>query len=246
MKKNKHYLTNQRNIFYKINGIYYYNKYYASGTMGYRDYGYHIEEKIAVYMNNENEIYIIPISDNQLINNDNLDQIPKMDNSNKYKYSIDKWNAYDSTWQAGYNCISLELTDLNYNFSLNIKYAENNGFIEIYGQTPGQKDKSEYNKDNIPYGGKYYKSEDESLKYAQSEYEGLSQKLEDEQNKNEELANSIPKVGMSASEVRKTKWGSPDKINKDTYAWGTTEQWVYDDYGYVYLENGIVTTVSER
>lgn len=67
-----------------------------------------------------------------------------------------------------------------------------------------------------------------------------------EEKEDEDLSNSIPKVGMSASEVRKTKWGSPDKINKDTYSWGTSEQWVYNKYGYVYLENGIVTSVSER
>ena len=51
---------------------------------------------------------------------------------------------------------------------------------------------------------------------------------------------------MTASEVRKTLWGEPDKINKDTYSWGTTEQWVYYNYGYVYLKNGIVTSVSQR
>ena len=57
---------------------------------------------------------------------------------------------------------------------------------------------------------------------------------------------SKPTIGMSASEVRNTKWGAPDKINKDTYSWGTTEQWVYKSHGYVYFENGKVTSISER
>lgn len=57
---------------------------------------------------------------------------------------------------------------------------------------------------------------------------------------------STPTVGMTASEVKKTKWGSPDKINKDTYSWGVKEQWVYYDHGYVYLEDGVVTSVSEK
>lgn len=68
-----------------------------------------------------------------------------------------------------------------------------------------------------------------------------------EERENEEsLSESIPKVGMTASEVEKTSWGKPDKKNKDTYSWGTTEQWVYNDKGYVYFENGKVTSVSER
>lgn len=64
--------------------------------------------------------------------------------------------------------------------------------------------------------------------------------------KNPIKTNVMPKVGMTANEVRNSTWGSPDKINKDTYSWGTTEQWVYRNLGYVYLENGIVISVSTR
>lgn len=63
---------------------------------------------------------------------------------------------------------------------------------------------------------------------------------------NQPKPKTMPKVGMTASEVRSSTWGTPDKINKDTYSWGTTEQWVYNNLGYVYLENGIVTSVSQR
>ena len=55
-----------------------------------------------------------------------------------------------------------------------------------------------------------------------------------------------PSPGMNKTEVQATDWGYPDKKNVDTYSWGTKEQWVYDDYGYVYFEDGIVTSVSER
>ena len=54
-----------------------------------------------------------------------------------------------------------------------------------------------------------------------------------------------PSIGMTASEVEESTWGSPKKINKDTYSWGTTEQWVYDR-GYIYFKNGKVTSISER
>lgn len=54
-----------------------------------------------------------------------------------------------------------------------------------------------------------------------------------------------PTIGMTASQVKASTWGSPRKINKDTYSWGTTEQWVYSR-GYIYFENGKVTSISER
>lgn len=54
-----------------------------------------------------------------------------------------------------------------------------------------------------------------------------------------------PKIGMTADEVRKSTWGSPDEISKDTYLWGIKEQWCYSGYRYIYLEDGIVTSISE-
>lgn len=55
----------------------------------------------------------------------------------------------------------------------------------------------------------------------------------------------IPQVGMTEDEVLNSRWGEPKEINKTTYAWGRSEQWCYPGYRYVYLENGIVTAVSE-
>lgn len=60
------------------------------------------------------------------------------------------------------------------------------------------------------------------------------------------VSKSAPRIGMSSSEVKNSSWGSPDSINKDTYSWGVKEQWVYKDKGYVYLEDGVVTSISER
>ena len=59
-------------------------------------------------------------------------------------------------------------------------------------------------------------------------------------------AKSAPSVGMTADQVKKSSWGYPDKINKDTYSWGTTEQWVYNKKGYIYFKNGRVSSISER
>lgn len=74
--------------------------------------------------------------------------------------------------------------------------------------------------------------------------------------KNEELKNKAaaektaknaePEIGMTKDEVLNGLWGEPDKKNIDEYEWGTHEQWVYDSYGYVYFEDGVVTSISHR
>ena len=50
---------------------------------------------------------------------------------------------------------------------------------------------------------------------------------------------------MLSSQVLDSTWGEPKKVNKTTYSWGVSEQWVYGNGKYVYLENGIVTAVLE-
>lgn len=54
-----------------------------------------------------------------------------------------------------------------------------------------------------------------------------------------------PHVGMTADEVRESTWGRPQKINKTTTKYGVDEQWVYPNYKYIYLEDGIVTAIQE-
>ena len=57
-----------------------------------------------------------------------------------------------------------------------------------------------------------------------------------------------PAIGMSKSEVEKSTWGQPNKINKTTTAAGVTEQWVYKDAlknKYIYFDNGYVTAIQE-
>ena len=53
-----------------------------------------------------------------------------------------------------------------------------------------------------------------------------------------------PSIGMTSEEVRASRWGDPEKINTTTTANGTSEQWVYSSGNYVYLDNGIVTTIQ--
>ncbi|MCX6054879.1 MAG: hypothetical protein NTZ74_08205 [Chloroflexi bacterium] len=54
-----------------------------------------------------------------------------------------------------------------------------------------------------------------------------------------------PRIGMTADQVRNSSWGSPEDINKTTTASSVSEQWVYPNYRYIYLENGIVTAIQD-
>jgi len=92
----------------------------------------------------------------------------------------------------------------------------------------------------IDYRNNYYAP----IRIAQLEAE--REREEAQQADEEYWKNKIPEIGMSPEEVKKTSWGSPDKINKDTYEWGTNEQWVYSKKGYVYFRDGVVSSVSER
>lgn len=54
-----------------------------------------------------------------------------------------------------------------------------------------------------------------------------------------------PEIGMTELEVIQTTWGAPEKKNTTTTSGGTSEQWVYSNNRYVYLDNGIVTAIQE-
>ncbi len=50
-------------------------------------------------------------------------------------------------------------------------------------------------------------------------------------------------LGMSEAEVVASSWGKPRKINTTTRATGVRAQWVYDG-GYLYFENGVLTSIQ--
>lgn len=86
-------------------------------------------------------------------------------------------------------------------------------------------------------------------KEAEKEYQKYLEKNRTNDNEQKEIARQNetlpdPGIGMTASEVEASSWGKPKKKNITEYAWGTKEQWVYSGYRYVYLENGIVTSIQ--
>ena len=53
-----------------------------------------------------------------------------------------------------------------------------------------------------------------------------------------------PSIGMSAAEIEISSWGKPEDINTTTTINGTTEQWVYSEYRYLYFDNGVLTAIQ--
>lgn len=251
-------------------GYYYYhenNSYKGSDYMR-KHYPLQFTDEIdqrVIYVKNNDEVYIYPFSEDYLDylkeNNLKLENLDKIENSDLYKYKIisietkDKDCAYNKSKSATIvleNYYMLEkygdeidddYTTIEFFYCTgDSEYAVSGYFSDMISE----EDDITKGVNNLANGlssyRKYYRSFEAS---EQANQKQLEEELTEKQQDNA-IKNSIPKVGMTSSEVRKTKWGSPDKINKDTYSWGTTEQWVYDDYGYVYFKNGIVTSVSER
>jgi hypothetical protein len=55
-----------------------------------------------------------------------------------------------------------------------------------------------------------------------------------------------PKLGMNSKQVTATCWGPPAYVNTKIRATGKYEQYVYGDNKFVYLRDGIVTSVSVK
>lgn len=154
-----------------------------------------------------------------------------------------KFNGYSKTYYTGGNSkvYSVNVFENRYG-SLNKNGGTLSGTDTIYYDKSGIKYTVENKDTYIGLVQKYQTFFDFINEYTDIYWQHYSDTVSDinvsEKNK--------PRVGMSKSEVLATDWGNPNKKNVDTYSWGTTEQWVYDKYGYVYFKNDIVTSVSER
>ena len=64
--------------------------------------------------------------------------------------------------------------------------------------------------------------------------------------KKKEYSENEPCIGMTKGEVLNSDWGMPTEINKTTYEWGVSEQWVYPDNKYIYIEEDVVVAITGR
>ena len=53
-----------------------------------------------------------------------------------------------------------------------------------------------------------------------------------------------PRIGMTAKQVEATCWGKPDHVNRTQTAGVISDQYVNSNDRYVYLSNGIVTSIQ--
>lgn len=58
------------------------------------------------------------------------------------------------------------------------------------------------------------------------------------------IARGKIRIGMDVTQVL-AAWGHPDRVNTSTYSFGRHDQWIYGDSNYVYMENGIVTSLQQ-
>ena len=158
---------------------------------------------------------------------------------------------------SGYNFTQGDVT-----YKITPMFKRNNGFEKLVGLLDGQdghylesSEEGSVSEISDKNGGTHWSTEAWRIKNTdrvarrESEQAANDEKAKEEKAKKEAeeraKAKNVPAIGMTADEVRNSSWGEPKKINKTTYEWGTSEQWVYSLDRYVYLENGRVTAIQE-
>lgn len=220
----------------KLNGTYYYNDDFT-GLFSELTYGSKVSYTIVIYTAGEDEIYVIPLEEAP----NEIQEIPNLPNASEYKYTAVRCSlgiGGDGDDPAIYT----DLQRILDGHRICLSYHEDSGYLNIGGNLPQQLDAD--GERTMPSSQDYYADESASLEASQAEHDELLSKKEERLKAEEELSQSPPKVGMTKSEVERCARGYPDKKNIFTYSWGTSEQWVYRSRGYVYFENGVVTSVS--
>lgn len=208
----------------------------------------HVEsDNRAIYVKSKDEIYIVPYSEEELKDMGiSLETIPEIENSELYKYHLVDLKAKS---QKGLEYFMTEATlksdyiegdDLTPFNSIEIfcfysDIWDNSCHINGYFA-----DEQELILDNFtPYGREYFKDKHAS-------YANKAKRDKQDENYGKPVEKEKPAIGMTKDEVLGSTWGSPDKKNIDEYTWGTEEQWVYEDQGYIYFENDEVTSIQHR
>ena len=215
-----------------------------------------VAESRTIYAVSEDEIYFVPYSESELAEMDyTLEDIPTMEDSEKYKYYVSEADGYGSSTLANGDTIEaalcydltstyLESKETDGNFDNILLYLSGSDKIEIIGFFVDQTTKEgtyTYEVVNNTKFREYYSSLEKAKEVEDEDYQKLLDKME----AHRKASNAEPNIGMSKEEVLCGKWGIPDKRNTYTYSWGTHEQWVYEGYGYVYFENGVVTSIQD-
>ena len=246
-------------IIKKISGNYYFRSENISGVSTYMKnkfpdkYKNEADDR-TIYVKNKEEIYITPFSEEYLKEkNIKLADLATIENNHLYKYKLESIKLNNDEIIINFSSYYIEekygsLADDHYKtIQFKIYLDEEKYLIDGFcSDMITINDDITNEKYTLKSGLSKTRTYYSSLKRAEEIRDKNIEKRNQDAAERNKIKNSKPTIGMTASEVRQSKWGYPDRINKDTYSWGTHEQWVYDHYGYVYLENGIVRSVSER
>lgn len=180
---------------------------------------------------------------NELVKNE-LQKI--YDENNDYTSTISNIEKYNNINELNED-IEI-ITDKTYSRML---YIEAENIIGKYGKIEniGLHDGIETvvtNYSLITPNSEYYDEVSKKINYVRKVYRDKYIKEWGVEPVGEEFELKEPQIGMTESEViNNTTWGRPKDINKTTTKYGVSEQWVYDNYKYLYFEDGVLTTIQE-
>lgn len=139
------------------------------------------------------------------------------------------------------------------NYSFIWSYSKENEEVTIKNIVTGEKQNGfkliSISNDKIE--AEFSTKEEKELRKSTFDYDGIVSEYGsyyDENTNNTKQyfeSGSEPQIGMDETDVKLSSWGRPKKINKTTSKGGISEQWVYDNNKYIYLEDGIVTSIQE-
>jgi hypothetical protein len=86
------------------------------------------------------------------------------------------------------------------------------------------------------------------IKKMKERYENRIDEIRNKQKEQDSFtfdAKKSPAIGMDSESIKQSSWGKPNKVNSTVTQYGTIEQWVYDNRGYIYFEDGKVSAIQE-
>ncbi|MFT5875115.1 MAG: hypothetical protein ACI8WT_004096 [Clostridium sp.] len=200
-------------------------------------------------------VYNTQVNEAKVTINEMIKDADKSANIKAYYIAIEKLNDISERMRIGSIGLKTERIEINNNLSEYInkmikdldKNANEKNYITIERLSNVskilstnfislEKEKIEINNKLSEYKNKKQIEDDEIEKKA---------KVEAEVQAEEELKYSPPYVGMTEADLRKCEWGQPDDVNTTTTAYGTSKQYCYSGYKYVYVEDGVVTSIQD-
>lgn len=207
----------------------------------------------AILIKSKDEVYIAPYSEEELTDMGlSLEDISQLENSEQYKYHVAELKTKEAVDFSGevyyFSKVLFESDYLDKNMdashrTMSFSCASTGDTLTYvtYGYFADEVNLiTELDKQNGWGASRNYYRDESTALYGKSAQDNRDKDWAKPQKKAE------PTIGMTKEEITDSAWGLPEKKNVDEYEWGTEEQWVYPDKGYIYFENGVVTAIQHR